>query len=157
MGEVETKSGLSDQKISYRTGWGGAAVSIVGAIITLFGIYIQATYKSFDKERELHMEFVEKERKLNVQFVEIGIGILETDPAKTGINPARKWAIKIIENNSGVTFSEKDKKLLEQMPLYIVPSYNSTYTPSNNSTYTPSARGASRPGQISPTTANPKR
>ena len=57
-----------------------------------------------------------KDHELRIKLVEIGIGILRADP-KDDITPARAWAIRVIENNSGVEFSEEDKTLLLHKPL----------------------------------------
>jgi hypothetical protein len=41
--------------------------------------------------------------------VEIAIGILRADP-KEDVTPARGWALDIIEKNSGVPFSQQDRR-----------------------------------------------
>ena len=57
-----------------------------------------------------------KDHELKIKLVEIGIGILRADP-KENLTPAREWAIRIIETNSGLKFSENDKGLLLKKPI----------------------------------------
>ena len=49
--------------------------------------------------------YASKDEELRVRLVEIAIGILEVDPSKTDLTPARGWAMDIIDQKSGVKFS----------------------------------------------------
>jgi hypothetical protein len=82
---------------------------------------------------------VSKDHELRIRLVEIGIGILRADP-KDDVTPARAWAIKVIEQNSGVDFSEDEKNLLLHKPILSKLGYYGT-TISYDSTYTPDTVG----------------
>ena len=51
---------------------------------------------------------VTKDHELKIRLVEIGIGILRADP-KENLTPAREWAIRVIETNSGFDFSSRNR------------------------------------------------
>jgi hypothetical protein len=56
--------------------------------------------------------FASKDEELRVRLVEIAIGILSADPSKTDLTPARGWAMNIIDQKSGVKFSDEDRAAL---------------------------------------------
>jgi hypothetical protein len=56
--------------------------------------------------------FASKDEELRVRLVEIAIGILSADPSKTDLTPARGWAMDIIDQKSGVKFSDADRAAL---------------------------------------------
>lgn len=61
--------------------------------------------------------FAGKDEELRVRLVEIAIGILEADPSKTDLTPARGWAMDIIDQKSGVQFSAADRAALLHQPI----------------------------------------
>jgi len=63
-----------------------------------------------------YLTYASKDQELRVHLVEIAIGILRADP-KDDIVPARGWAINIIEQKSGVVFSDEDRKALLHKPI----------------------------------------
>ena len=63
-----------------------------------------------------YFSLASKDDELRVHLVELAIGILRADP-KEGITPARGWAIKVIENNSGVKFDDDDRAALLSKPI----------------------------------------
>lgn len=66
------------------------------------------------------IEFLSKDRELDIRLIEIGISILRSDPSKEEqISPAREWAIRLIEENSGQKFSSDEKRDLLVAPLKI--------------------------------------
>jgi hypothetical protein len=56
-------------------------------------------------------------RQFDAKMVEIGIGILSTDPGGTDAAASRAWAIKLVEKNSGLKFSQKAREELLSHPL----------------------------------------
>ena len=91
------------------------AVALVTAICTLMGVLGGAWIALMTKDHEL-----------KIRLVEIGIGILRADP-KDDVTPARRWAIDVIQNNSGVNFSEEEINLLLHKPIHSVDrTYGST-------------------------------
>jgi hypothetical protein len=56
--------------------------------------------------------YASKDEELRVHLVEIAIGILEADPSKTDLTPARGWAMDVIDQKSGVKFSADDRSAL---------------------------------------------
>jgi hypothetical protein len=66
--------------------------------------------------------YANRSRELDIKLVEIGIGILRADPQKeTSIEPARKWALDLIEANAGVTFSADARAALLKQQLNFQP------------------------------------
>jgi hypothetical protein len=63
-----------------------------------------------------YFTFASKDQELKVHLVEIAIGILRADP-KEDVAPARRWALDVIEKNSGVPFSAQDREALLHKPL----------------------------------------
>ena len=61
--------------------------------------------------------FASKDEELRVHLVEIAISILEADPSKTDLTPARGWAMDIIDQKSGVKFSAEDRAALLHQPI----------------------------------------
>ena len=107
--------------------------AIVVAAIALAGVLGGAWFTLLTKDHEL-----------KIKLVEIGIGILRADP-KENVTPARRWATEIIQQNSGVPFTEDEKKALLDNKLSYVESYDSTYTPDyGTATYMPSEEKPSR-------------
>ncbi|MGO9685866.1 MAG: hypothetical protein ACLPTZ_25400 [Beijerinckiaceae bacterium] len=89
---------------------------------------------------------VSKDHELRIRLVEIGIGILRADP-KDDVTPARAWAIKVIQQNSGVDFSEDEKNLLLHKPILDTGYYD---IGSGYSDYPPDTFGRRPPGSASP-------
>jgi hypothetical protein len=83
----------------------GTLAALVGAL-GVFGAGFATAYYGFES----------KDEELRVHLVEIAIGILRADP-KEDVAPARGWAIETIENNSGVKFSDEDRKALLHKPI----------------------------------------
>jgi hypothetical protein len=50
-------------------------------------------------------------------MVQIGVSILSADPSKSDVAPAREWAMKLVEEHSGLPFSDKDRDSLLHHPL----------------------------------------
>jgi hypothetical protein len=73
-----------------------------------------------------YFTFASQDQELKVHLVEIAIGILRADP-KEDVTPARGWALDIIEKNSGVPFSQEDRKALLHKPLTGKEAYWKTY------------------------------
>jgi hypothetical protein len=51
-------------------------------------------------------------------MVQIGVSILSADPSKSDVAPAREWAMKLVEQHSGLPFSDKDRGRLGAGELY---------------------------------------
>jgi hypothetical protein len=98
---AEPGSGLSAGWVAALT----AGTALVGALAGFGGAYATGYFSLASKNEELH-----------VHLVEIAIGILRADP-KEGVAPARDWAIKIIEKNSGENFSPEDRAALLHKPI----------------------------------------
>lgn len=82
---------------------------IVGGVIGAVGLAVAAFATGW-------FGYASKNEELHVHLVEIAFGILEADP-KQGVSPARGWAIEVIENNSGVKFSDEDRAALLHQPI----------------------------------------
>lgn len=113
--------------------------AIVGAALTLVGVAI-GNWTSL----------VTKDHELKIRLVEIGIGVLRAEP-KEGLRPAREWAIEIIEQNTGKSFSPEAKKALieNQLPF----AGYTFYSPDTTSLYFPDTTnyvGKRTPGQTPP-------
>lgn len=60
-----------------------------------------------------HYGWIGKSRDQDIKMVELGIGLLREDPMSgEKENPAREWAIRIVERYSGERFNENDRDLL---------------------------------------------
>jgi hypothetical protein len=86
-----------------------ATISVAG--IALIGSVVSAFYTYANRNREL-----------DIKLVEIGIGILRADPTGPNLTPARAWAIRVIEDNSKVKFTDKDVESLLAKPLLLRPT-----------------------------------
>jgi len=84
-----------------------AVASIFGSMLVFAGGFVAAWYA-----------FRSKDEELRVKLVEIAVEILRADP-KEDVAPAREWAIKVIQNNSGVDFSTEDYAALLHKPLWL--------------------------------------
>jgi len=93
-------------------------VSISVAAIAFAGSVVSAFYAYSNRNREM-----------DIKLIEIGIGILRTDPKETGISPAREWALRVIEENSGLKFNADDRQALLNKPLPFHPSNVATIDP----------------------------
>lgn len=80
------------------------------AAIAAFGGIVAAAVTS-------GLNYWSRDRELNIRLVEIGIGILRDDPEKSGVFSARRWAIEVIQNNSGVNFTQDERNELLRKPL----------------------------------------
>lgn len=85
-----------------KTAWIAAAAAIISALIAL---------------GSAGFSYLNRDRELDIKLVEIGIGILRTDPEKSGVSAARQWAIDIIETSSGLKFNPDDRAELLNKPL----------------------------------------
>jgi hypothetical protein len=63
-----------------------------------------------------YVGYASKSEELHVHLVEIAMSILRADP-KESVAPARRWAIDVIEKNSGVNFSPEDRAALLSKPI----------------------------------------
>lgn len=61
------------------------------------------------------LTFASKSQELQIRMVEIAVGILRADPK----GPGSDWAIRVIELNSGTTFSAVDRKELMKNPMVL--------------------------------------
>jgi hypothetical protein len=94
---ADTGSGLS-------AGWVaalGAFAALIGGLAGFGGAWITGYFSLASKDEELR-----------VRLVEIAISILEADPSKTDLTPARGWAMDVIDQKSGVKFSDADRAAL---------------------------------------------
>jgi hypothetical protein len=91
---------------------GGGTSPLAVAVIALLSAVI-AGAASFGVG---YLAFASKDQELRVHLVEIAIGILRADP-KEDVAPARKWAIDVIEKNSGITFDAANRDALLHKPL----------------------------------------
>ena len=82
-------------------------VALAGAALTFFG----GVYASW-------VTLATKDHELRIRLVEIGIGILRADP-KENVSPARGWAIRLIEHNSGESFAPEEVEALKGNALKI--------------------------------------
>lgn len=87
------------------------AVSLGVATLAFIGSTTSAFYTYANRNREL-----------DIKLVEIGIGILRADPKETGLTAARAWALRVIEDNSKVKFTDADRQTLLQRPLLFQPT-----------------------------------
>lgn len=72
----------------------------------LIGAFVTAEFTYWNRDREL-----------NIRLVEIAIGILRDDPEKSGVSAARRWAIDVIQINSGVNFEQSERDVLLRKPI----------------------------------------
>ena len=82
-----------------------AMATVIGATLAFIGVYVTG-----------YFSYASKDEELKVHLIEVAFGILRADP-KDKIEPARGWAIAIIEKNSGIPFSDSDKKALLSQPI----------------------------------------
>jgi hypothetical protein len=100
---AESGSGLS-------AGW-VAALTIVPALVGGLAGFGGAVATGW-------FSYASKDEELRVRLVEIAITILEADPAKTDhLTPARDWAMDVIDQKSGVKFSDADRAALVHEPI----------------------------------------
>jgi hypothetical protein len=81
------------------------AVALIAAVSTLFGGLGGAWIALLTKDHEL-----------KIRLVEVGIGILRADP-KEKVSPARGWALRLIQKNSGENFTPDEWTALLNGPL----------------------------------------
>lgn len=87
-------------------------IFIAALLIGLWSAVV--TYKAWFDER-------------NARLVEIGIGVLRDDPTKgEAIKPVREWAMKLIDANAGVKFSDEARAALLGKPF---PGHGDLYGP----------------------------
>jgi hypothetical protein len=81
---------------------------VIGAVLTLFGVYLTGWFAYASKDEELRSH-----------LVEVALGILREDPKgeSDDMKKVRVWAIKLIERNSGVEFPKEAIKALTDSPL----------------------------------------
>jgi hypothetical protein len=93
---------MADGGSGLSAGWVASAfAALLGALVGFAGAVATGwfSYASNDEELRVHL-------------VEIAIGILEADPSKTDLTPARSWAMDVIDQKSGVKFSAEDRAAL---------------------------------------------
>lgn len=99
MGDATEKPKGASAVTGLQTAGIAAMAAIVGAVVSAWFPYLN------------------RDRELNIRLVEIGIGILRSDPEKSGVSAARQWAIDIIERSSGLAFKPEDRAELLNRPL----------------------------------------
>lgn len=57
-----------------------------------------------------------KEREINLQLVQLAIEVLQTEP-NNSTSALREWAVKVVDDLSGVPLGEQVKKELLKNPL----------------------------------------
>jgi hypothetical protein len=62
-----------------------------------------------------------RNRELDIKLVEIAIGVLRAEP-NTDVAGARGWAIRVINEKSGIPFSQTEQKELIDHPLPFTPT-----------------------------------
>ncbi len=116
--------------------------AVVVAAIALAGVLGGAWFTLLTKDHEL-----------KIRLVEIGIGILRADP-KDDVTPARAWAIKVIQQNSGIDFTDEETNLLLHKPIlskgYGTGYADGEYTDSSTPSYVPRVVKPSPPAPAKP-------
>ncbi len=84
------------------------ATPIATLLAAMFGAGIGGWFTYASKENELH-----------VRLVEVAVAILRDDP-KDDVAPVRGWAIRVINENSSVKFTDDETKALMQKRLGVV-------------------------------------
>jgi hypothetical protein len=92
----EVQKGVSMERENKFWGWLGTAVI---AVISggIGGAVLQHLSQSRDQD---------------IKMVQVGLDILRTDPKTNSINPAREWAIRVVETYSGLPFNADDRGAL---------------------------------------------
>jgi hypothetical protein len=62
------------------------------------------------------LDYVVREREINVKMVEIAVGLLREDP-KGRLQPAREWAVQVIDDNSDTPLSDAARQALLNCPV----------------------------------------
>jgi hypothetical protein len=62
----------------------------------------------------------QKNRELDIKMIELGVGILRAGPQETGMTAAREWAIDLIQEYSGLKFSDAARTELLKNALPVV-------------------------------------
>ncbi len=85
-----------------------AIATVIGAVLTLIGIYFTGWFAYASKDEELRSH-----------LVEVALGILREDPKgeSDDMKKVRVWAIRLVERNSGVEFPKEAIKALTDSPL----------------------------------------
>jgi hypothetical protein len=58
------------------------------------------------------LQHLSQSRDQDIKMVQVGLDILRTDPKTNSINPAREWAIRVVEKYSGLDFNADDRSAL---------------------------------------------
>ena len=90
----------------------GRRVTLPLALLGFFGVVLTALGALGGS----WIALLTKDHELKIRLVEIGIGILRADP-KEKITPARGWAIRVIQSNSGENFTPDEMQALLDQPL----------------------------------------
>jgi hypothetical protein len=85
-----------------------AIATVIGAVLTLVGVYLTGWFAYASKDEELRSH-----------LVEVALGILREDPKgeSDDMKKVRVWAIKLIARNSGVEFPKEAVTALTDSPL----------------------------------------
>lgn len=67
------------------------------------------------------LQYLSEGRQSDIQMVEIGLSILRADPKSNPANPAREWAIELVEKYSGLSFDPADRAALENDGIRLEP------------------------------------
>jgi hypothetical protein len=100
---------MADSGTGPSAGWVAALTivpALVGGLAGFGGAWVTGYFSLASKDEELR-----------VRLVEIAISILEADPSKTDLTPARGWAMDVIDQKSGVKFSDADRAALLKKPI----------------------------------------
>jgi hypothetical protein len=76
----------------------GAAGAIIGGAMVAF------------------VDYVVREREIDVKMVEIAVGLLREDP-KGPLQPARQWAVEVIDDLSGIKLTPAARAALVNCPV----------------------------------------
>jgi hypothetical protein len=96
---------MADETRTWRDILGAALVALAAGV----GVFLGSAVTGY-------LGLVSKNEELRVHLLEIAFGILRADP-KEGVAPAREWAIKVIDSNSDVKFSQDEQKALLLNPI----------------------------------------
>jgi hypothetical protein len=100
---------MADSGTGLSAGWVAALTivpALVGGLAGFGGAWVTGSFS-----------YASKDEELRVRLVEIAISILEADPSKTDLTPARGWAMDVIDQKSGVKFSDADRAALLKKPI----------------------------------------
>ena len=83
----------------------GLQTAIIASVSGLFGVLVGAW-----------LDYSVREREIDVKMIEIAVGLLKENP-KGPLQPARRWAVELIDHYSDVKLHDEARAVLLNCPL----------------------------------------